>query len=328
VQNKNKMTYRSQETDDCFTLHKPVLLKQIISIMDPCDGDVVIDCTSGLGGHAEAFLDKIGENGTYVCIDQDPSSLSICKNKMKTKFPNHKIVFINDNFKNIKNIIKELNIEHIDHLIADFGISSYQLDTPERGFSFKVDGPLDMRMNQNDSESALNFINNSTSNELAKVLREYGEIPYKMASKVSKDIIKNIENINTTNDLREIITNSIPKHIKKNLEPLVFQAIRIEINDELESIRILLKDSFEILNTGTKLGFISFHSLEDRIVKKFLKYWSKPCICPKTNPVCTCQKEYPKRIKLINKKIVIADEDEIEENPRARSAKLRVAQIV
>ncbi len=316
--------------DDCFTLHTPVLLKQIISIMDPGKSDVVIDCTCGLGGHAEEFLKKIGPKGTYICIDRDKLAQSECKKKLEKLFPKHDIRYINDNFSNIKSILEKLNLSHVDHLIADLGISSFQLDNPERGFSHKLNGPLDMRMNQNDEIDAKSLLSEIDPFDLRKILMKYGEIPQPIAKKIANNIVYALKDsdIQTTQQLKDIINKSIVGKPKKSIETLVFQAIRIEVNQELASIEKLLTDAFNHLNTGCKLGMISFHSLEDRIVKKFFKHWSKKCLCEKEILICTCEQKFPKRLKIVNKKIIIPDEKEIEENSRSRSAKLRIAQIV
>jgi 16S rRNA (cytosine1402-N4)-methyltransferase len=309
--------------------HKPVLLKQLVLLMGPKKGDTVIDLTSGMGGHASCILESIGKEGRYVCVDQDSLSLNICKNYLNKKFRGYNIAYINKNFAEIDN--EETPLSSADIVIADLGISSYQLDEKKRGFSFKHDGPLDMRMDLSKKIQASNIINEYEQIELRKIFLNYGELPYNIANIISSEIVeaRRIKKIETTRELSQLIENLDFKQFKPNkVKTLVFQSIRIEVNSELKNLETLLLLLLTEMKLHAKIGVISFHSLEDRIVKKFFKYWSQRCVCDKKNPICVCHDINKKRLYLLNKKPIRPDLPEIKDNLRARSAHLRGAEII
>jgi len=329
VQNRNKMAYSKPKEAIVFPQHIPVLSKQLVFLINPELGDTIIDCTSGLGGHAKLFLEKIGKTGHYIGIDQDEEALHYCKQNLSKSFSAYNIDLYKENFKNICSLLKQKKITRKAHLIADIGISSLQLDSKNRGFSFKTNSPLDMRMDQNsDDISAKEFLATSSQNILEEIFMKYGEIRRTAANRIAEKIIekRKTKNLKTTFDLRDLIEELYPDNRKLNT--LVFQAIRIHINKELENLKELLEASFEYLEEGSNIGIISFHSLEDRIVKQFFKHWSKKCVCSKDILICECRDKHPKRLKLLTKKIITPSTEEIKTNKRSRSSKLRVAQII
>ena len=280
---------------------------------------VYVDCTAGGGGHSLEIAKRLGENGRLICFDQDKEAIAAAKKRLSDYSP----TFINRNFAQIKSALAELGITSIDGALMDLGVSSYQLDNPERGFSFHEDAPLDMRMS-GEGASAYDVVNEYPESELTRILFEYGE--EKFARGIASGIVRarNTAPIKTTGELAEIIRNNVPLKVRREKNPCrkTFQAIRIEVNRELEVLKTALDDAFELLSPGGRLSVITFHSLEDRIVKQKFKELSEGCTCPKDFPVCVCGNK-PKAFP-VNKKPITADEEELSENPRSRSAKLRV----
>lgn len=303
--------------------HKPVLLKETIEYLNIKKDGIYLDGTLGRGGHTEAILDKIGSQGQIIAIDRDLEAI----NKVKNKLENSNIKYIHDNFINIPQILNNLKIDKVDGMLFDLGISSPQVDNPERGFSYHNDGPLDMRMNRKQTLTAKDIVNNYSQKQLTEVIGEYGEENW--ASRIAEFIVKRRQRqeIKTTLQLVEVIKNAIPASARrKGGHPAkrTFQAIRIETNDELNQLKTMIKKAVTKLKEKGRICIISFHSLEDRIIKHTFKKLAKKCVCPPDFPICVCEQE--PQVKIITRKPVIASNQEIEKNPRARSAKLRVAE--
>lgn len=306
--------------------HISVLLSECIENLNINENGIYVDCTLGGAGHSSEIVKKLSEKGRLIGIDQDADALAAAKIRLK-EYSN--VTYVHDNFYNIDSILKSLNIEKADGILMDLGVSSYQLDEASRGFSYMHDAPLDMRMNRDISISAYQVVNEYSEDKLYSVIRDYGE--EKFAKKIAALIVKNreIKNINTTLELVEIIKAAIPaKFRREGPHPAkrTFQAIRIEVNKELEILEKAILDSVENLNVGGRIAIITFHSLEDRIVKTTFKKLQNPCECPKELPVCVCGKKPV--LKIITRKPIEADEHELEINPRSRSAKLRVGEKI
>ncbi|ADD02746.1 MULTISPECIES: 16S rRNA (cytosine(1402)-N(4))-methyltransferase RsmH [Thermoanaerobacter] len=302
--------------------HKSVLLKETIEYLNIKPEGIYVDGTLGGGGHSEEILKRLTK-GKLIAIDRDLDAIKAGKERLK----NYKNVkYINNNFKNIKEILKSLGVDKVDGIILDLGVSSFQLEEVERGFSYMKDAPLDMRMDKNSTFSAYDVVNKYSQQELEKVIREYGE--EKWASRIAKFIVKEREKgeIKTTFQLVEIIKNAIPASARrKGPHPAkrTFQAIRIEVNEELKGLGKAIEDMVEVLRGKGRIAIITFHSLEDRIVKNTFKKLENPCTCPPNMP-CICGKKPV--VKIITKKPVVPSKEEIETNSRSRSAKLRVAE--
>lgn len=305
--------------------HKTVLLYETVDSLNIKDGNTYVDATFGGGGHSRYILSK-SENINLYVFDQDEEAI---KNGVKNFSQKDNIHFINTNFVNLKSALYERNITKIDGLIADLGVSSYQLDNAERGFSYMSDAPLDMRMDKSSNLTAYDVVNNYSEDELSNIIRMYGEENW--AGKIAKVIVdrRMQKSIDTTLELVDIIEKAIPKKLRdKNKHPAkrTFQAIRIEVNNEIKILEKFLQDAFELLSIGGRLSIITFHSLEDRAVKNIFKDLVGGCICPKEFPVCMCNKK--EEAKIITKKPIIPTEEELKENPRSRSAKLRVIEKI
>lgn len=305
--------------------HKTVLLYETVDSLNIKDGNTYVDATFGGGGHSRYILSK-SENINLYVFDQDEDAI---KNGVNNFSQKDNIHFINTNFVNLKSALYERNITKIDGLIADLGVSSYQLDNAERGFSYMSDAPLDMRMDKSSPKTAYDVVNNYSENELSSIIRMYGEENW--ADKIAKVIVdrRMQKSIDTTLELVDIIEKAIPKKLRdKNKHPAkrTFQAIRIEVNNEIKILEKFLQDAFELLSIGGRLSIITFHSLEDRAVKNIFKDLVGGCVCPKEFPVCMCNKK--EEAKIITKKPIIPTEEELKENPRSRSAKLRVIEKI
>ncbi len=304
--------------------HIPVLLKEVLEGLNVISGGTYVDGTLGGGGHAYEIAKRMQPDGLLIGIDQDICAIDAAKSKL-TKYEDN-IILVNDNFRNVKSIIESQGIEKVDGILFDLGVSSYQLDEGERGFSYMKDAKLDMRMDRNLKLNAESIINEWTEDEIARVIKDYGE--ERWAKRIASFIIKERLNkrITTTFELVEIIKNAIPASARRegpHPAKRTFQGIRIAVNDELASVEKAITDGVELLKTDGRICVITFHSLEDRIVKTIFNKLEKPCICPPKSPICTC-KLVPK-LKVITRKVIIADEQELNENPRSRSAKLRIA---
>jgi len=304
--------------------HVSVLLNETIDSLSVRKDGIYADGTLGGGGHSLEILKRLSSNGRLIGIDRDTEALEAAKKRLSS-FDN--VSFIHSNFSNIKEIISSLGIEAIDGAVIDLGVSSYQLDFSERGFSYMEDAPLDMRMDRTSGFSAYDVINTYSEAELTRIFFEYGEERFskKVASIICEE--RNKRNIETTLELVEIIKRAIPERFRqKGSHPAkrIFQAVRIEVNSELDPLKNALNDFFDCLKPGGRLAVISFHSLEDRIVKKTFQSFMGTCTCPKDFPICVCGKKA--RGKLITAKPILPSEEEISRNKRSKSAKLRVCE--
>ncbi len=304
--------------------HESVLLKECIdNLMIKSDG-IYVDGTLGGAGHSSEIAKRLGVEGLLIGIDKDLEAIEASKKRLaKNK---NRLELVNDDFKNYKNIIESLNIEKVDGILLDLGISSYQIDNAERGFSYMKEAKLDMRMNKQQSLSAYEVVNEYKPGDLVRILFTYGE--EKFSRQIVKNIIKarEIKPIETTLELSEIIRNSLPAKVKfKGGHPAkkTFQAIRIEVNSELSKLGEVLRQMVNSLRKDGRIAVITFHSLEDRIVKNVFKEFTVDCICPVDFPICICDNRAS--LKLINRKPIIASEEEKLKNTRSKSAKLRVA---
>ncbi|ADG83013.1 16S rRNA (cytosine(1402)-N(4))-methyltransferase RsmH [Thermincola potens] len=305
--------------------HVPVMLDESISHLNIKPDGIYVDCTLGGAGHSAEILKKIQPNGFLVGIDQDINAIAAGEKRLKNIGSNYRLV--HSNFNRIRDILEELGIYRVDGVLFDLGVSSYQLDQIQRGFSYKVDAPLDMRMNPLEPVTARILVNGLTEDELAKIISEYGE--ERWARRIAKFIVeaRAREEISTTGQLVEIIKNAVPAGARKegpHPAKRTFQALRIAVNDELNKFKSALRDAIEVLAPGGRICVISFHSLEDRITKEMFRDLAKECVCPPEFPVCTCG-TVP-MLKIITNKPIEPSAAEIERNPRARSAKLRVAE--
>ncbi len=303
--------------------HIPVLLEEVIENLNLQENGIYIDGTLGGAGHSTEIIKKL-KNGILIGIDKDKEALEVSEKRLlEYKDKNTKLILVHDKYENIKNIISELNIEKVDGILLDLGVSSYQLDIKERGFSYNEDGPLDMRMDQTQEKSAELIVNTYSEEDLANIIFKYGEERY--SRRIASEIVKSRKQkeIKTTKELTKIIESVVPYNKKDgNRSKRTFQAIRIETNDELKDLEKTIEDAIKSLKNNGRLLVITFHSLEDRIVKqKFIELEGR-CTCPKDLPVCVCN--YISYGKIITKKIILPSEDEMSKNKRAHSAKLRI----
>ena len=305
--------------------HVSVLREQCITGLSIKKGGIYVDGTLGGAGHSFRICEELSSTGRLIGIDQDINAINKSKEILKD-FSN--VTYVRNNFSNITNILDELEIDFIDGILLDLGVSSHQLDERERGFSYMQDAPLDMRMDIRQTFTAYDVINNYEKKDLERVIYDYGE--EKWTKRIVEFIIKEreIKPIETTFELVEIIKKAIPKKAREDGHPAkrTFQAVRIEVNNELLIIKDTIKNVWERMNIGGRICIITFHSLEDRIVKHTFKELAESCICPKEFPICVCNNK-PK-IKLVNRKPIVADETEVLNNSRSKSAKLRIAEKI
>jgi 16S rRNA (cytosine1402-N4)-methyltransferase len=303
--------------------HEPVLLRESVELLVWNRDGAYFEGTAGYGGHAGEILNSLSHKGKLVATDKDFEAFSYCKKKFENE---SRYIVYNTSFTNIDVIAKIEFIEMFDGIFLDLGVSSLQLDDPEKGFTFREDSPLDLRMNKSEGVSAADLLNTASEEELADIIFRYGE------EKKSRQIARKIAEYRKTNkfetssQLKNIIAElTPPKFLNKSLAR-VFQALRIYVNNELEELEIFLDKSIDLLKKGGRIAIITFHSLEDRIVKEKFKYETLECICPPQSPICVCDKEA--RLKLINTKPIAPTEEEIAKNRRSRSAKLRAAERI
>lgn len=303
--------------------HIPVLLNETIDGLNIRPNGIYVDGTAGGGGHSSQILKKL-KTGKLISIDRDPDAIATVRQRFKE---NENSIVIKGNYSDMKSLLLQRGIRQVDGVLLDIGVSSHQLDTAERGFSFHEDAPLDMRMSQSGA-SAADLVNNLSQKELSKIIYTYGEEKY--ADSISKAIVKYREEkpIETTFELADIIRNSVPERVRRAGHPArkTFQALRIEVNGELDALEKGLDEAFELLCKGGRLAVITFHSLEDRIVKQKMTSWYQGCTCPKDFPVCVCGNK-PKA-KPVTRKPIVANSQELSTNPRSRSAKLRICEKI
>lgn len=306
--------------------HISIMANECIEGLNIKENGIYVDCTLGGGGHSSYILKKLSPQGRLIGIDQDMDAINAAKARLN-EYKN--VTYINDNFRNIKNILANLGIEKVDGILADLGVSSYQLDNAERGFSYMNDAPLDMRMNRGQQFSAYDIVNGYTAEELEKIIKNYGE--EKFARRIAQFIVdrRADKKIESTFELVDIIKAAIPaKARREGPHPAkrTFQAIRIEVNGELEILNKFVEDGVSCLGEGGRIAIITFHSLEDRIIKLKLRELANPCTCPPDFPICQCGKK--PLVKVITRKPIEPTEEEVEANPRSRSAKLRIAERI
>ena len=307
--------------------HFSVLLEECIENLDIKPDGTYVDGTAGGAGHSSKIAQRLGEGGLLIPIDQDEDAIAVITKRLAPYGDRVKIV--RDNFSNIKGVLDGLGIESIDGLLLDLGVSSYQLDTAERGFSYMADAPLDMRMDNRAARSAYNVINEYSADELKRIIYDFGE--ERFAPKIVAGIIKAREHspIQTTGELVEIIKKSIPSFARReelSSVKRVFQAVRIEVNRELDVIAPTIEAALNMMKPGGRIVIITFHSLEDRIVKQTFAALASGCTCPKDFPVCVCGNK--PRVKILTKKPILPSEAELAVNSRSKSAKLRVAEKI
>lgn len=303
--------------------HKSVLLEETIEGLNIKPDGIYVDGTLGGGGHAYEVCCRLNDKGRFIGIDQDAAAIEAAGARLSDF--GEKVTIIRSNYCNMKSELQKIGIDKVDGIVLDLGVSSYQLDTAERGFSYREDAPLDMRMDTRQTLTARDIVNDYSEMDLFRIIRDYGED--KFAKNIAKHIVMEREkgSIETTGQLTEIVRQSIPMKFQKNAghpAKRTFQAIRIECNRELEVLRDSLDDMIDMLNEDGRICIITFHSLEDRIVKGIFKKNENPCTCPSSFPVCVCGKVSKGRV--VTKKPILPSEEELEWNSRSKSAKLRI----
>lgn len=309
--------------EDMAFKHKSVLLEETVDGLAIKPDGIYVDGTLGGGGHAFEVCSRLNEQGRFIGIDQDAAAIEAASERLRDF--GEKVTIIRSNYCEMKSRLHEIGVDKVDGIVIDLGVSSYQLDTAERGFSYRVDAPLDMRMDQRQQLTAREIVNTYSEADLFRVIRDYGED--KFAKNIAKHIVIERQKapIETTGQLNEIIRHAIPMKFQKTAghpSKRTFQAIRIELNRELDVLRESLDDMIEMLNPGGRICIITFHSLEDRIVKSAFRKNENPCICPSYFPVCVCGNV--SKGKVITRKPILPSEEELEYNSRSKSAKLRI----
>jgi len=307
--------------------HKPIMLEECIEFLKIRQDGVYLDGTLGGGGHSSEIVKRLGPDGVLIGIDQDKNAIEAAKKKLLSINSKANVIIKHTNFENIREVLEELKIDSVNGVLLDLGVSSHQLDEGERGFSYQHDAPLDMRMNQDSDFDAQTLVNTWSKDDIARIIREYGE--EKWAARIAEFIVRSreVQKISTTGQLVEIIKSAIPASARRegpHPAKRTFQALRIAVNRELEVLENLLDTVTDLLSSEGRLVIITFHSLEDRIVKKAFQKQSQGCVCPGDFPKCVCG--FVPKLKIITRKPITPSEKELGENPRARSAKLRVAE--
>lgn len=322
---KSSFGARRQNGEQMEFSHKSILLNEVINSLNIKADGIYADGTLGGGGHSYEIAKRLSDKGRLIGIDQDEAAIKAAGERLKEFTDKGIATIVRDNYRNIKAVLQELGIESVDGILLDLGVSSYQFDEADRGFSYRYDAPLDMRMDQRSQLSAKEIVNGYSEADLFRILRDYGE--EKFAKNIAKHIVlaRADKPIETTFELNEIIKESIPAKMragKGHPSKQTFQAIRIECNRELDVLREALEDMISLLRPDGRLAIITFHSLEDRMVKNKFKDLANPCICPPSFPVCTCNRK--PLGETLTRKPILPGEEEMEENPRSKSAKLRV----
>ncbi len=304
--------------------HKPVLFEECIENLDIKPDGIYVDGTLGGAGHSGEIYRRLGNNGTLIGIDQDEFAIETSRARLSEQ-SKAKLILVNDNFRNIANICSKIGIPAVDGILLDIGVSSHQLDEAERGFSYNKEAPLDMRMDKKQVITAETIVNEYEQDEITKIIRDYGE--EKWAARIAQFIAKRRQEkrITTTSELVDVIKAAIPSSARRDgphPAKRTFQALRIKVNDELGALEEAIDNAVSVLRPGGRLCIITFHSLEDRIVKNAFNRKVNPCTCPPSFPVCVCGGK--KEAEHVSRKPIIPKESELEDNPRARSAKLRV----
>ena len=304
--------------------HYTVMKKEAVDALECTNGKIYVDCTLGGGGHSELILQRIQPDGRLISFDIDKEAITAASERLK----NYKnLTIVNNSYVDIKQTLANLGIKKITGgVLFDLGASYHQFNKADRGFSFSKEAPLDMRFNQDAEFSAFDVVNGYSENDLVRIFSEYGE--ERFSKRIAKKIIESrkTKNIETTTELANLIINCTPR-VKSSIHPAtrVFQAIRIEVNKELTNVKNTLNDVLDLLDIGAIISVISFHSLEDRLVKNLFRYHSQKCHCEPNQMICKCP---PPKLELVNKKPIVASDEEIKENPPSRSAKLRIARCI
>ncbi len=304
--------------------HVPIMAAEVVSLLACRPGGVYVDCTIGGGGHSREILDATGPDGKLIGIDRDREAIAEAGRALSGY--EGRVQFVHSNFTRLDEVLAEAGVAAVDGILVDLGVSSHQFDVADRGFSFSKDGPLDMRMDQSGGETASELLLRLSEKQLASIIRDLGE---ERRSKAIARAIKEKGEISTTRELAEVVERAVPKRFHpKNIHVATrtFQAIRIAVNEELDMLEQFIASAVSHLNKEGRLAVISFHSLEDRIVKNVFRELSRDCVCPPSFPVCSCDREA--LVKVITRKGIIPSSSEIDLNPRARSARLRVAERV
>ena len=303
-------------------VHKSIMLEEVIESLAIKPNGIYVDGTLGGAGHSSEIVKRLGEDGRLIGIDQDGEAIEAATKRLKPY--KDKVTIVRSNYAQMKEVLRDLGIPKVDGILLDLGVSSYQLDNAERGFTYREDVPLDMRMDQRQTKTAKDIVNDYSEMELYHIIRDYGEDPF--AKNIAKHIVKNRTDkpIETTFELNEIIKAAVPAKMRQNGHPSkqTFQAIRIECNQELEVLKKALDELIDLLHPGGRFCIITFHSLEDRIVKNAFRRNENPCTCPPEFPVCVCGKV--SKGKVITRKPILPGAEELEVNSRSKSAKLRV----
>ena len=303
-------------------VHKSIMLEEVIESLAIKPNGIYVDGTLGGAGHSSEIVKRLGEDGRLIGIDQDGEAIEAATKRLKPY--KDKVTIVRSNYAQMKEVLRDLGIPKVDGILLDLGVSSYQLDNAERGFTYREDVPLDMRMDQRQTKTAKDIVNDYSEMELYHIIRDYGEDPF--AKNIAKHIVKNRADkpIETTFELNEIIKAAVPAKMRQNGHPSkqTFQAIRIECNQELEVLKKALDELIDLLHPGGRFCIITFHSLEDRIVKNAFRRNENPCTCPPEFPVCVCGKV--SKGKVITRKPILPSEEELEVNSRSKSAKLRI----
>jgi 16S rRNA (cytosine1402-N4)-methyltransferase len=303
-------------------VHVPVLSDEVVAGLQARQGGYFVDCTVGLGGHAAAILKEISPSGRFLGIDADPDAIKISKDRLSDY--GETVTLVNDNFINLEAICERYHFRPVDGILFDLGVSSLQLDTAERGFSFQSDARLDMRFNPEQGLTASDIVNRRSEQELAKLIERYGEERH--SRRIARYIAQN-RPITTTAELAQLVQQaSVASSRRSKIHPATrtFMALRIAVNSELQNLELALKQTPDLLRPGGRLVVISYHSLEDRIVKQFMRYAASSCVCPPGTMICRCG--HVPTLKLISRKVIKPTTLEIESNPRSRSARLRIAE--
>lgn len=302
--------------------HIPIMLNEVLEGLNIKPDGIYVDGTLGGAGHSSEIIKRLSDKGRLIGIDQDMDAIKASSERLQSY---ENAIIIHSNYVNMRNVLLERDIKKVDGILLDLGVSSYQFDNTERGFSYREDAPLDMRMDRDQSYTAQDIVNDYSESELRRIISDYGE--EKFAGRIASNIVKSreVKRIETTFELNDIIKDSIPAAARRhggNPSKKTYQALRIELNKELMVLEDSLEEMIEMLNPGGRLCIITFHSLEDRIVKSAFRTAENPCICPPEFPVCTCGRVSKGRV--VNRKPITASEDELTENPRSSSAKLRI----
>jgi 16S rRNA (cytosine1402-N4)-methyltransferase len=301
-------------------VHIPVLLDETIEGLQARRGGYFVDCTVGLGGHAAAILEKISPSGRFLGIDADPEAIHASQDKLRDY--GEAVTLLNDNFVDLEAICRRYHFHPVDGILFDLGVSSLQLDTAERGFSFRLDAPLDMRFDLRQGLTASDIINTFSEQELAQLIEKYGEERH--SRQIARNIVRN-RPVATTLGLAQLVEQVLgSKRAKIHPATRTFMALRIAVNSELQNLELALEQTINLLRPGGRLVVISYHSLEDRIVKQFMRRAASSCLCPPGTIMCRCG--HMPTLKLISRKVIKPSSLEMESNPRSRSAKLRIAE--